>query len=91
MEDVAAGEGQGPEGHPHELAQANDRWQQHIGPQLAPAVVLKPFRFSLQHHHRGAPPGGDIERLIGGIENEYSAHAHVPGWLHANETNQVLL
>lgn len=74
LEQVAAGERQRPEGHPHELAQSDHRGPMQAGAQLQIRRVLEPFRLPFQHHHSGAPPARDVERLVGGVENQHVAH-----------------
>ena len=56
-----------------------------IVPQAMVGVVLQPFSLAFQHHHGGAAPGGDVERLVGRIENENLAHASSLIRCHVNE------
>ena len=59
----------------HVLPQADHRRQVGALTQLPAGVVFQTLGFALQHHHHCPPPGGDIERLVGRIENENLAHA----------------
>jgi energy-coupling factor transporter ATP-binding protein EcfA2 len=46
-------------------------------------VVLEALGLALEQHHHGAPPGGDVQGLVGRIENENVAHASPPDGRHA--------
>ena len=83
LEQIATGEGELPVGHPHELTQTNHRGQEIILPKHVGWVMFETFRLPLQQHHHGAPPGGDIQRLVGGIQNENVAHARTRSKRHA--------
>ena len=50
---------------------------------FATFILFETLRFSLQHHHHGSPPGRDVERLVGRIENENLAHASSLNKRHA--------
>ncbi len=98
MEHVAAGQGQGPERDPHELPQADHRWQGQTRSELTSRVMFQPLGFSLEDHHTGPPPAGDVQRLVGGVENQNRAHGSAAwglpdgsslNWGHARSSFQV--
>ena len=63
------------EGHSHKLTQTDHRWQMHITANKVFGIVFQTLGFALDHHHDGSTPGGDVQRLVGRIENENLAHA----------------
>jgi acyl-coenzyme A thioesterase PaaI-like protein len=75
LEEVATRQGQLTKGNANVLAQADHRWQVGALTQLPTGVVFQTLGLALQHHHHSPSPGGDIERLVGRIENENLAHA----------------
>jgi len=98
MEHVAAGEGQGPERYPHKLPQADHGGQGQAGAQLAAGQMLQLLGLALEHHHAGPPPAGDVQRLVGRIQNQNRAHGSTAwgppdgsswNWGHARSSFQV--
>jgi len=79
VEDVAPGQGNLAVGHAHELAQADHRGEEQIGPDRVAGVMFQSLGLAFEKHHHGASPGGDVQGLIGRIENENVTHAGHPG------------
>ena len=75
LEEVATRQGQLTKRHADVLTQANHCRQVGALTQLPTGIVFQTLGLALQHHHNCPSPGGDIERLVGRIENENLAHA----------------
>ena len=79
LENIAPGQRQLSVGNTNELPQSDHRWSHLIGPQQGCWVVFEALGLALQQHHHRSPPRGDVQRLVGGIQNENMAHASPPG------------
>lgn len=62
-------------GHPHVLTQTDDGREMGATPNLTGGILLETLGLAFEHHHHGATPGGDVQRLVGRVENENLAHA----------------
>ena len=75
MENVATGQWELPKRHMNVLTQADHGGKVRPAANFPTEIKLQALSFSLQHHHHGSAPGGDVQRLVGRIENENLAHA----------------
>ena len=85
VKDIATRQWQLSKGNPDVLPKTNHRWEEGALTDLAGGVLLETFSLSLEHHHHGATPGCDVQRLVGRIENKNLAHASSLIKCHVNE------
>jgi hypothetical protein len=85
LENIAPGQGQLPIRNSNELPQSDHSGTHLIWPQQGRWVVFKPLSLAFQQHHHRSPPSGDVERLVGGIQNENMAHASPLGKPNPNQ------
>ena len=56
---------------------------------LAGGILLEALGLAFEHHHHGSSPGGDVQRLVGRIQNENLAHASPLVTRHANDPTKA--
>ena len=85
LKHVATGQWDLPEWNTNKLPQPDHRWDMNISAYEPMRIMFEALSLALEHHHHGAAPGGDVQRLVGRIENENLAHASSLNTRHANE------
>jgi hypothetical protein len=85
LENIAPGKRQLAIRNSDELSQSDHSGTHLIWPQQGSWVVFKPLSLAFQQHHHRSPPSGDVERLVGGIQNENMAHASPLGKPNPNQ------
>jgi len=85
LENIAPGQRQLSVRNTNELPQSDHGGSHLIGPQQRCWVVFEALGLALQQHDHRSPPSGDVQRLVGGIQNENMAHASPLGKSKPNQ------